>query len=452
MKRSGFLADSRPDGEPVIRVGVILPEDERTLISLVLPSRPAYIMTGDETGTILPEAGVRLEFRRRQDDIAVRGSGIAPARGKHWKIMPAEVEPDSGHRSGIKVEKVIAGRTFHWRKLIDVFLPGSIEIRLFEKRLILINELAFESYVACVATSEMGSECPRALIESQTIVARSWMLANVEMKHRFLGVDVCNDDCCQRYHGTNSLSRQAREGAFFTRGQVLMYDGNICDARYSKSCGGMMESFETVWGGKPVPYLRVKPDRVEGNNPGINDLSTESSVREWIAANPVSFCNPDMIHEGPVHRFLGDVDEEGDYFRWEVRQTQAELRCVLNERLHLDAESVLDVVPLRRGGSGRLSMVQVTYLSGADEQVQTVELEGEYLIRRVLHTQFLYSSAFIVEKTGGPVPDHFLFKGAGWGHGVGYCQIGALGMSLNGYSTEDILFHYLPGSQVTKIY
>ncbi|MBK7096084.1 MAG: SpoIID/LytB domain-containing protein [Saprospiraceae bacterium] len=160
----------------------------------------------------------------------------------------------------IIVKDVIAGRGFHWAKKIDVKLAYRLIISVVNSNILLINELPLEEYLACVATSEMSSECPDTYIEAQSIVARSWMLANVEQKHVALGFDVCNDDCCQRFQGVNNLTEHSRKAARATRGKVLMYNNKIVDARYSKSCGGVMERFENLWENDPKDYMLNIPD------------------------------------------------------------------------------------------------------------------------------------------------------------------------------------------------
>ncbi len=445
--------DVIPTTEPGLRVGIILPEDEEESITIDIPQEPHYYMVSKAGNKFDLVSSDRIEFHLSESVISAFINAKAVAESNSWSIKPIDVEYRIGNKAGIKVKDVISGRDFHWKKFLDVYLPGCIEIKCVGKSLILINELPIEQYLMCVATSEMGAACPEALIESQTIVARSWMLANVEMKHRALGMDVCNDDCCQRYQGTTHLTDQSIKGALNTSGKVLMYGDNICDARYSKSCGGVMETFENVWEGEPLPYLQAIPDAPDGFIHNALPLNSEESVRKWIENSPETFCSPAFVYEKDLKNYLGNVDEEGEYFRWNFRYTQKEITALLNLKLDIDAVAILAIRPVKRGYSGRLIKVQVDYRH-IDGQQESVIMEDQYVIRQTFHELFLYSSAFVIDIEKGieDIPEAFILKGAGWGHGVGYCQIGALGMSLKGFTAEDIVYHYYPGSTLKKIY
>ena len=365
-------------------------------------------------------------------------------------LSPKNIAP----QSGIFLKNVRSGRNFHWEKRIDVYLPGSVIIKQSNDNLLLINELSIETYLMCVATSEMGAASPSALIETQTIAARSWLLASAEQKHKDLGIDACNDDCCQRYQGTTHLSKQSIAGALKTSGQVIMYDDKICDARYSKSCGGMTEAYHHIWQGKPVPYLVSLPDYDMQIENDIPDLKDETKFHEWILNPPKSFCSPQIIPEEGLKKYLGSVDDEGRYFRWQKVLEQEDLTENINRFLTLNAQAILDLIPQKRGDSGRISELEIIYLGG-DEKRHNYILKSEYAIRQTLHKSFLYSSAFFVEKDirgKSDIPVSFKLYGAGWGHGAGLCQIGALGMALLGRSTEEILGHYYNNSVLRKIY
>ncbi len=442
-----------PTTEPALRVGIVLSEDEEDSITINIPSEPDYLMVSNDGNKYDLSSGDQIEFNLFESVISVLINSKVIVESSSWSIKPMDIKYRIGNKTGIKVKDVISGRGFHWKKFLDVYLPGCVEVKRVGEKLILINELPIEQYLMCVATSEMGAACPETLIESQTIVARSWMLANVEMKHRSLGFDVCNDDCCQRYQGTTHLTEQSIKGALNTSGKVLMYSGKICDARYSKSCGGMMEAFENVWGGKPVPYLKSIPDAPNGFSHQALPLISEESVKKWIESSPETFCSPAFIHEKDLKKYLGNVDEEGEYFRWGFKYSQEEITELFNEQLNLKAKAVKNIKPLKRGGSGRLGKLKIYYIKD-DGSIDSREIDDQYYIRKYFHKKFLYSSAFIIdeEKGAGDIPESFTFKGAGWGHGVGYCQIGALGMALKGYSTENILNHYFPGSILKKIY
>ncbi|MDD3094709.1 MAG: SpoIID/LytB domain-containing protein [Candidatus Neomarinimicrobiota bacterium] len=440
MLKPGFI----PQQEPSIRVGIVLPQDKQKKISAFLSNMCDYEMAVDtltfstcEVSSILftvEERGILFQIDEKQYE-RVRKVILRPTK-------------ETAH---LTIDPVISGREFHWRKHISVRLPGTIEITIQEKHLLVINELPLEKYLMCVATSEMGAACPSALIEAQTVVARSWMLANVEQKHTALGIDVCNDDCCQRYQGLNNVTDISIKGANSTRGKVILYDGKICDARYSKSCGGKMETFENLWEDTPLAYMQNLPDMPEGNR--VPDLTVEKNARAWIMSTPKeAFCSSHTVPEDKLKQYIGACDDEGEYFRWTVEISNDTLSANLREKLGLDVKAVLELQTRKRAGSGRLLELGIVYLNFEDKKLETV-VHKDYNARLVLHPKFLFSSAVIIENIGcGKVPRRFVYHGAGWGHGAGMCQIGALGMSLKGYTTEEILAHYYPGSIYKQIY
>ena len=426
-----------PDEEPKIRVGIILPEDKQRSVVLDLSNSADCIVKANDEN---------IEITGNEIQIEVKGDNISLGKNKYKNISIEQKEGDY-----ITVKEVIAGRGFHWAKYIEVKLTGELEIKSLDDNLVLINQLPLEDYLACVATSEMSSECPDSYIEAQTIVARSWMLANVEQKHVHLGFDVCNDDCCQRFQGINNLTDFAQRAAKNTRGQVLMFDDMIVDARYSKSCGGIMEKFENLWENDPKPYMQNKSDAPFEFNV---DLTKEQELKQWVREVPESFCSPHYIKEEDLHKYLGNVDEEGHYFRWTVETTQKELVENIKEKLGIDIVAVQNLIPVKRAGSGRLLELKIEYLD-SDSTSKSMIIYKDYEVRRVLHKMFLYSSAIDIEQRydeNEEVPSKFIFKGAGWGHGAGLCQIGGIGMSLAGYSSEEIVKHYYPGSELKRIY
>ncbi len=438
--------NSIPSNEPLIRVGIILPEDRFRKIKIEIPEKFDYKIISEGINKSIDTK--ELLFKKKDNSIQLNNLKSSSP----WKIVPNN-KTSISPKSGLKVKNVVAGRGFHWQKLIDVFLSGSVEISVIKDQLILINELPIEEYLMCVATSEMSAACPDSLIEAQTIAARSWMLANVEQKHVSMGMDVCNDDCCQRYQGTTYLSKQSITGAMQTYGQVLLFENNICDARYSKSCGGAMEIFSTIWQGSELPYLQNKFDYSVKNNSHKLPLNTNEIIKEWVNTKPDSFCCPETIPEESLPKYLGSVDKEGTYYRWQFQYKQNEITELLNKKLNLDATAIINLEPISRGESGRIINLEITYLNSNNETL-TITVERDFEIRRVLHKKFMYSSCIDIEISNikDNIPHNFIIKGAGWGHGVGLCQIGALGMSLKGYKTEEILYHYFPGSKLEKIY
>jgi SpoIID/LytB domain protein len=279
------------------------------------------------------------------------------------------------------------------------------------------------------------------------------MLANVEQKHIDMGMDVCNDDCCQRYQGSGNLTPHSISGALETSGQVLIYQDKICDARYSKSCGGIMESFSTIWGGRELDYLQNLPDRTNVQAEAVSPISDEKSARAWIDDNPEAFCSPESVKEETLSEYLGNVDEDGKYYRWQIAYSQEELCQLLNDRLNINAGYVSELKALSRGGSGRIIDLQIEY-ENKNGQKDSIKVHRDVAIRQALHKGFLYSSCIYFEykKDAQDRIINIVIHGSGWGHGVGLCQIGALGMSLKKYSSAQIVAHYYPGSRLVKIY
>jgi SpoIID/LytB domain protein len=263
-----------------------------------------------------------------------------------------------------------------------------------------------------------------------------------------LNFDVCADDHCQRYQGITRASTKEVEAAIAdTFGEVLVYNNTICDARFSKACGGISELFENVWEPVNHPYLTKVIDNDVPPEGYKLDLKDEEAARAWITGNPAAFCN---THDKEVlSQVLNDYDQEtADFYRWKVTLTQEKVRELLKKKVNLDLGEILDMVPIERGESGRLIRLKIVGTEG--ELTIGKELE----IRKALSESHLYSSAFIVEKEGeeGRVPSSFTLIGAGWGHGVGLCQIGAAVMGAKGYSYQEILKHYFRGAQLEKRY
>jgi SpoIID/LytB domain protein len=295
----------------------------------------------------------------------------------------------------------------------------------------------------------MSGECPPALLESQTVAARSWLLAAAEQKHADLGIDSCNDDCCQRYQGIKYLTDAAISATKKTWGQVLIHDEQICDTRYSKSCGGISENNENVWGDEPKPYLRAVHD---GNNSALPNIKSESDLEVWLTELQNCYCGPEYVPENDLKKYLGHVDKSGSYFRWNVSFSQEKLAQLISEKTGRMFDSIILLQPLNRGISGRITLLRIDGISKGEPA--NIILNSEYEIRRVLHPNFLYSSSFIIETNYDldSQPSHIKLIGAGWGHGVGLCQIGALGMALNGSSFENILSHYFHSTELKNIY
>ena len=402
-----FVKGQIPEKEPVVAIGLVLPEDRQKSIHI-------------------------------HDELSSQSFEMTHSSDK--KYFP---------NSTYIIHSIRAGRGFHWEKQITITVEGELEIKTVDGYLFVINHIPLEKYLSCVATSEMSGECPPAFLESQTVAARSWLLAAAEQKHADLGIDACNDDCCQRYQGKGNLTDSAINAVLKTQGQVLIHDDKICDTRYSKSCGGISENNEYVWGGEPKPYLHAVLDG-EGSN--IPNLKSESDLKKWLTDDQHCFCGPNYVPEIQLHKYLGNVDKSKKYFRWDVSYSQEEISKLISEKTGRQFDSIQSLHALNRGVSGRITQLRIEGTS--TREPSHIILKSEYEIRRVLHSNFLFSSAFIIEanSTADSLPSRFTFKGAGWGHGVGLCQIGALGMALSGKSCSEILSHYFTETELREIY
>ena len=417
--------------EPIINIGIVLPEDKKTEIIIDIPNPSNY----------------KINSKKCSDRLIVKcKSGLILINNKLADKYVIEPIDDSIDNEFPTINSVPSGRGFHWQNEIQVQLPGKIFIKNHNGYLLIINELPLEQYLPFVATSEMNQDCPSALLEAQTIAARSWLLANRKVNHPELDIDVCNDDCCQRYQGVIDISKESLQAIHNTRGQVLRYNNEICDARYSKCCGGITESYENVWNGKPIVYLSTIAD-FPHHNYQTDDL------HNFINSSPPAFCSEKYVKPSYIQKYLGKVDKSDSYYRWNISYSQKELTTIINQKLELDATLITNISPLKRGYSGRIIKLKIDYIIKPDEK-KSITLNSEYTIRNVLHKQFLYSSAIIIEQKTrrNSIPEKFKFIGAGWGHGVGLCQIGALGMALNGYTAESILKHYFANTKIEKIY
>lgn len=433
-----LVAGIIPEKEPVLKIGIILPEDEKKILRID-HDRAINLSVYADKDLISFQYLEKIEVKAFAENSEINGH----------KCEEITILQDKS--SYIELKDVPAGRGFHWNKVIDVKLSGKITIKSSGGNLVLINHLKLEDYLACVATSEMSAECPANFLEAQAIAARSWMLANVEQKHVHLGFDVCNDDCCQRFQGINNLSIQSKNAVNATRGLVLMYNGQIADARYSKSCGGMTEKFENLWENVPKAYLS---NIFDGEGTKDIDLTREDDLRKWVLSVPESYCSPHYVDENKLQRYLGSVDEEANYFRWRLEITQEEITQNIREKCDIDITCVNALVPVNRAGSGRILKLQIQY-TGSDGQRRMMVVEKDFNVRKILHEKFLFSSALAITaqyEHDNTIPVGFYYYGAGWGHGAGMCQIGALGMALKGFDAASMLKHYYPGTELVRIY
>ena len=357
---------------------------------------------------------------------------------------------------------VTIGNRFHWEREEDQVYQGDLILQLRKDGTICaINEISLEDYLKSVISSEMSAEAPIEFLKAHAILSRSWFLAGLDRRkgektparkviqkegevirwydredHDLF--DVCSDDHCQRYQGiTKIVSEHAEEAIRKTNGTVMTYRDEICDTRYSKACGGITENFETAWNDKRVPYLRSISDASTSHLP----IGTEEEASAWIRSKPDAYCNTRDPHL--LGKILPDVDRETkNFFRWKVEYSRKKLVEILQVKTGFDFGTLTEIVPLSRGPSGRISRLKIV----GSEKSMVVGKELE--IRRWLSDTHLYSSAFIVRLEA----DRVVFHGAGWGHGVGLCQIGAAVMATQGFSAEEILKHYFSGVEIRKIY
>ena len=373
--------------------------------------------------------------------------------------------------SSFSLRNVTIGNGFHWERTEDQTFRGDLILRLREDGTIAaINEVPLEDYLTSVISSEMNAAAPKEFLKAHAILSRSWLLAALDRKnetrktsiqagntaeeegsvmrwyeredhHLF---DICSDDHCQRYQGiTKIASNQAIEAVRETRGMALTFQGKICDARYSKACGGVTEEFATAWDNKQVPYLGSISD-APVQHPSIR---SEDEASRWVLSEPEAYCN--SKDETLLNKILPGFDRETkDYFRWRVEYSRTEIEEILREKSGFDFGSLQNVVPLQRGTSGRIFRLKI--IGSKRSMVVGKELE----IRNWLSRSHLYSSAFVVSIKSNPQgeAERFIFDGAGWGHGVGLCQIGAAVMATRGFSAGEILKHYFRDTEIKRVY
>ncbi|MBO4429776.1 MAG: SpoIID/LytB domain-containing protein [Bacteroidaceae bacterium] len=358
-------------------------------------------------------------------------------RGEHCFTPTAEerlfVPTETG--ASFTLKDVVIGIGFHWERKEDQTFCGALLLKMEEEQVRAINVVPVETYLTSVISSEMSANASLELLKAHAVISRSWLMNILDHLTSHLlpltshlspdsiirwydneahtGFDVCADDHCQRYQGiTRQSNPQVVEAIEATRGQVLTYEGKICDARFSKCCGGMTEVFESCWENIRHPYLVAKPD---------------------------PYCN--TKDQRILSQVLNNYDQETvDFYRWTVSYTTDELSELIRKKSGIDFGRILDLVPMERGASGRIITLKIV------GEKRTVTVGKELEIRKWLSESHLYSSAFEVEKTA----DGFTLHGKGWGHGVGLCQIGAAVMGDQGIPYTEILSFYYPHAELTK--
>lgn len=386
--------------------------------------------------------------------------GRVLAKGKEISLSPADAA-----NAFFSIHDLSIGIRFHWERLQTLSFRG--DIRFFanpDGTVSIYNLIGLEDYLASVISSEMSAASPPEFLKAQAITARSWLVSMLEKKkiprarqaedgneilvwqdvNDHKGFDVCADDHCQRYQGiTRIISQNVAQAINDTRGLFLTFNGHICDARYSKCCGGRTEVFATAWEDAALPYLTSVSDSPRESPP----LSTERDVKAWLLSRPEAYCN--TADESLLGMILPSFDlETENFYRWRVTYTGDELTDILREKSGIDFGTLKRIEALERGPSGRISRLAI------EGTRRSVTVGKELEIRRWLSPTHLLSSAFVVSaryNAAGEI-SHLTLDGGGWGHGVGLCQIGAAVMAARGFRAEDILAHYFRGAVLEKLY
>lgn len=383
-------------------------------------------------------------------------------------------EPQEPDNESFLIRDVVIGVKFHWERKEKQRFTHSLKLIKDNGKITAINIVPIEKYLMSVISSEMSAKCSLQMLKATAVVSRSWLLAQIEKSksiksehtnyksgfqsedelikwydredHKLF--DVCADDHCQRYQGvTKMTSEAAKKAVEQTAGVVLIENNKVLDARFSKSCGGISEAFENVWELVKHPSLSAVYDYKYIADDLDDDFSKEINAEKWIKASPPAFCNtsdPKILNQ-----ILLDYDQETkDFYRWKVEYNQSEISDLIKRKSGVDFGFIKDMIPVERGFSSRLVKLKIVGTK------KTLVIGKELEIRRTLSETHLYSSAFIVERVGDVdgVPEKFVLHGAGWGHGVGLCQIGAAVMAEQGYQFDEIAIHYFKDAALKKIY
>lgn len=365
------------------------------------------------------------------------------------------------------LHNVIIGVNFHWERSQKQMFEGELHFLIEGNKVRAVNSLPVEDYLKSVIASEMSATASMEFLKAHTVISRSWLYAQLlrcnastksvlehccdeeiirwYARENHTTFDLCADDHCQRYQGIPSVGNdRAKEAVEATANIVLASEGKVCDARFSKCCGGMTERFSACWEDEDFSYLDAFRDN-DGKQ-GFVDLTNETAAREWIEGSPEAFCN--TADATVLTQVLNGYDcETNDFYRWQQVYTQQELSQLVAQRSGMDFGIIHDLQPVERAASGRLVRLRIV----GDKR--TVVVGKELEIRRWLSSSHLYSSAFVVDKAvdeNGNVK--FILKGAGWGHGVGLCQIGAAMMGEKGFDYKQILEHYYPSTQLVDVH
>lgn len=401
------------------------------------------------------------------------GSGVMLESDGRMLATAAEIVLTPEHpEDSFIITNVLIGIQFHWQRAEDQEFLGSMKLVCADDDVVAINIIDIERYLISVISSEMSASGSLALLKAHAVASRSWLLAQLDRARASSNVarrveaesaterirwydreehelfDVCADDHCQRYQGITRASTPAvRRAVEETCGVVLTYGGAICDARFSKCCGGVTEEFHNVWEAIRIPYLSSVVDGNSEHPVRALDLHDERHADRWIRSVPPAYCN--TSERTILSQVLVDYDRETTaFYRWTVEYTQEHLAELIHRRSGVDFGAIVSLQPVERGASGRLVRLRIRGTK------RTMVIGKELEIRRTLSPSHLYSSAFVVDalEPRDGIPSRFVLHGAGWGHGVGLCQIGAAVMGERGFSHEQILAHYFPSTKLDKLY
>ena len=435
---------------PYINVGIITGKEISLILNGKFNTGEGYTYTGELRASVTADGKILLNGNETE---AI-------------EFIPQE------NNCSFTLHNVTIGISYHWERQEEQTFTGKLKLITDGENVIAINILPVEDYLVSVISSEMSATSSVEFLKSHAVISRSWLLAQIENRekrhvHKSLQqnftkdenciikwydredhtlFDVCADDHCQRYQGiTKASNPSVAKAVKETEGMVLMYGNEICDARFSKCCGGISETFDTCWEDKDYPYLQPVIDNFE--NKEIPDLSIEENAEKWIRTSPDAFCN--TSDEKVLKQILNNYDQETtDFYRWKVEYSQKEISELIHRKTGIDFGEIKDLIPMQRGKSGRISRLKII------GTLRTMIIGKELEIRRALSESHLFSSAFVVDKTDvtDSVPSEFTITGAGWGHGVGLCQIGAAMMGEKGYSYNKILLHYYKNAEIRKLY
>lgn len=421
-----------------------------------------------------PQSSVQISGKTCKASIENKKIVLQIDDKKYFFEKEIKLYPSNEKESYFEIKNVVIGVDFHWQQTENQKFKGALYLLKIANELQVINELLIEDYLLSVISSEMSADCSLEFLKAHSVISRSWLLAQIDKqtecnnkqnsyssflqteeeyirwydRENHLYFDVCADDHCQRYQGITRIKNENVQKAIQeTLGVVLMNNGKICDARFSKCCGGVSELFENCWENIPHNYLTKVVDSEEKHKKNNLKLTNEQEVKKFIEDTPDTFCNT----QNPkiIAQVLNDYDAKtSQFFRWQTAYNQQEISLLIKEKSGMDFGEIIDLIPIQRGVSGRLIKLKIVGTK------KTLVVGKELEIRRWLSKTHLYSSAFIIIKKNmqNNVPQQFILKGAGWGHGVGLCQIGAANMGEKGFGYEEILAHYFKHTHLKKIY